>query len=64
MVAITALIGTQDLGSEINRARTGNKTGRALVAGFCIAFLGMIADRMIKAWLKRREEARMGMLDR
>jgi glycine betaine/proline transport system permease protein len=56
MVAITALIGTQDLGSEINRARTGNKTGRALVAGLCIAFLGMIADRLIKAWVKRREQ--------
>lgn len=56
MVAITALIGTQDLGSEINRARTGNKTGRALVAGLCIAFLGMIADRLIKAWIKRREQ--------
>ena len=56
MVAITALIGTQDLGSEINRARTGNKTGRALVAGFCIAFLGIIADRIISAWNKRRKE--------
>ncbi len=56
MVAITALIGTQDLGSEINRARTGNKTGRALVAGLCIAFLGIIADRIISAWSKRRKE--------
>lgn len=55
MVAITALIGTQDLGSEINRARTGNKTGRALVAGLCIAFLGMIADRIIKAWRKQHD---------
>lgn len=56
MVAITALIGTQDLGSEINRARSGNKTGRALVAGLCIAFLGIIADRIIDAWTKKREE--------
>lgn len=56
MVAITALIGTQDLGSEINRARTGNKTGRALVAGLCIAFLGIIADRIISAWSKRRKQ--------
>ncbi len=55
MVAITALIGTQDLGSEINRARTGNKTGRALVAGLCIAFLGMISDRLIKAWRKKHD---------
>jgi len=56
MVAITALIGTQDLGSEINRARTGNKTGRALVAGLCIAFLGIIADRIINEWTKRRKK--------
>ena len=56
MVAITSLIGTQDLGSEINRARTGNKTGRALVAGFSIAFLGIIADRIISQWTKRRKE--------
>ena len=60
MVAITALIGTQDLGSEINRARTGNNTGKALVAGFCIALLGIIADRIITAWSKRRR-AQMGM---
>lgn len=56
MVAITALIGTQDLGAEINRARTGNKTGRALVAGLCIAFLGIIADRIITALNKSRKE--------
>ena len=60
MVAITALIGTQDLGSEINRARTGNKTGRAIIAGLCIAFLGIISDRIITAWSKRRK-ARMGL---
>ncbi len=60
MVAITALIGTQDLGAEINRARTGNKTGKALVAGLCIAFLGIIADRIITAWSKRRK-AKLGM---
>ena len=40
MVAITSLIGTQDLGSEINRARTGNKTGRALVADLALLSLG------------------------
>ncbi len=55
MVAITALIGTQDLGSEINRAKTGNQTGKALVAGFCIAFLGIVADRIITAWTKERK---------
>lgn len=56
MVAITALIGTQDLGAEINRAKSGNNTGRALTAGFCIAFLGIIADRIISAWSKSRKQ--------
>ena len=31
--------------AEINRARTGNNSGKALVAGFCIALLGIIAER-------------------
>ncbi|PLC47890.1 ABC transporter permease [Pollutimonas subterranea] len=54
MVAITALIGTQDLGAEINAARSGNEIGKALVAGLCIAFLGITADRLIGAWVKRK----------
>jgi glycine betaine/proline transport system permease protein len=55
MVAITALIGTQDLGAEINAARSGNEIGKALVAGLCIAFLGITADRLIGAWVKRKK---------
>jgi glycine betaine/proline transport system permease protein len=55
MVAITSLIGTQDLGAEINAARSGNETGKALVAGLCIAFLGIVADRLIAAWAKRKK---------
>lgn len=57
MVAITALIGTQDLGAEINTARSGNEIGKALVAGLCIAFLGITADRLIGAWVKRKKIA-------
>ncbi len=60
MVAITSLIGTQDLGAEINAARSGNETGRALVAGLCIAFLGIVADRLIAAWAKRKK-AELGL---
>ena len=55
MVAITALIGTQDLGAEINAARSGNEIGKALVAGLCIAFMGIVADRLIGAWVKRKK---------
>ena len=60
MVAITALIGTQDLGAEINAARSGNEIGKALVAGLCIAFMGIVADRLIGAWVKRKK-AELGM---
>jgi glycine betaine/proline transport system permease protein len=56
MVAITALIGTQDLGAEINAARSGNEIGKALVAGLCIAFMGICADRLIGAWVKRKKQ--------
>lgn len=56
MVAITALIGTQDLGASINAARSGNQIGKALVAGLCIAFLGIAADRLIGAWVKRKKK--------
>jgi len=55
MVAITALIGTKDLGQEINRARSDADPGRALVAGFCIAFMGIVADRLIKTWSDKRK---------
>jgi glycine betaine/proline transport system permease protein len=55
MVAITALIGTKDLGQEINKARSDADAGRALTAGLCIAFLGIIADRLIGSWSKRRQ---------
>lgn len=54
MVAITALIGTQDLGAEINAARSGNEIGKALVAGLCIAFMGIAADRLIGAWVRSK----------
>ena len=61
MVAITALIGTKDLGQEINRARSDADTGRALVAGLCIAFLGILADRLITTWSHKRK-AQLGLV--
>jgi glycine betaine/proline transport system permease protein len=57
MVAVTSLIGTMDLGQEILKATSDLDVGRALVAGICIAFLGIVADRLIKAWgLKRQAQ--------
>ncbi|MGB3147270.1 MAG: ABC transporter permease subunit [Paracoccaceae bacterium] len=57
MVAITALIGSRDLGQEIYKALPGADTGRGILAGLGIAFIGIIADRLIGAWAKKRKEA-------
>jgi glycine betaine/proline transport system permease protein len=55
MVAITALIGSRDLGQEIYKALPGADTGRGLLAGLGIAFIGIIADRLIGAWAAGRK---------
>jgi glycine betaine/proline transport system permease protein len=49
MLVITALVGTRDLGQEVYSALTKADTGRGLVAGLCVAFIAIIADRMIAA---------------
>jgi glycine betaine/proline transport system permease protein len=55
MVAITALIGSRDLGQEIYKALPGADTGRGLLAGLGIAFIGIIADRLFGAWAAKRK---------
>jgi len=55
MTAITALIGSRDLGQEILKALPDVDTGRGLLAGLSIAFIGIIADRLIGAWARRRK---------
>lgn len=57
MVAITAFIGSRDLGQEIYKALPGADTGRGLIAGLGIAFIGIITDRMIGAWAAQRKKA-------
>jgi glycine betaine/proline transport system permease protein len=49
MLVITALVGTRDLGQEVYIALTKADTGRGLVAGLAIAFIAIIADRIILA---------------
>ena len=56
MVAITALIGSRDLGQEIYKALPGADTGRGLLAGLGIAFIGIIASRLIGAWAEERKK--------
>ncbi|MBL4811712.1 MAG: ABC transporter permease subunit [Rhodobacteraceae bacterium] len=56
MVAITALIGSRDLGQEIYRALPTADTGRGVLAGLAIAAIGIIADRLIQAWAAQRKK--------
>ncbi|HEV8392352.1 MAG TPA: ABC transporter permease subunit [Dongiaceae bacterium] len=49
MLVITALVGTRDLGQEVYFALTKVDTGRGIIAGLCVAFLGIVADRLLRA---------------
>ena len=60
MTAITALIGSRDLGQEILKALPEVDTGRGILAGLSIAFIGIIADRLIGAWARKRK-AELGL---
>ncbi|MBC6404742.1 MAG: ABC transporter permease subunit [Rhodospirillales bacterium] len=56
MTAITALIGSRDLGQQILKALPDLDTGRGLLAGLCIAAIGLIASQMIESWVKQRKK--------
>lgn len=60
MLVITALVGTRDLGQEVYIALTKADTGRGLVAGLAIAFIAIIADRLVNAGA-RRARLRFGL---
>ena len=57
MLVITALVGTRDLGQEVYIALTKADPGRGLVAGLAVAFIAIIADRLIAAGARRSREA-------
>ena len=60
MLVITALVGTRDLGQEVYIALTKADTGRGVVAGLCVAFIAIIADRLITAGAGRMRK-RLGL---
>lgn len=60
MLVITALVGTRDLGQEVYIALTKADTGRGLVAGLAVAFIAIIADRLIAAGAARSRQ-RLGL---
>jgi len=49
MLVITALVGTRDLGQEVYIALTKADTGRGIVAGLSVAFIAIIADRIVNS---------------
>jgi glycine betaine/proline transport system permease protein len=55
MLVITALVGTRELGQEVYIALTKADSGRGIIAGVCVAFIAIIADRMIGAWAAKRK---------
>jgi glycine betaine/proline transport system permease protein len=62
MLVITALVGTRDLGQEVYIALTKADSGRGLVAGLAVAFIAIIADRLIQA-AAAKQRARLGLVE-
>jgi len=61
MIIICAMIGTRDLGQEVFIALAKADAGRGITAGFAIAFVGIVADRLIRASTDRMQ-ARLGLV--
>jgi glycine betaine/proline transport system permease protein len=60
MVVITALVGTRDLGQEVYIALAKADVGRGIVAGLAVAFIAIVADRLLTASAVRLR-ARLGL---
>jgi glycine betaine/proline transport system permease protein len=60
MLIISALVGTRDLGQEVFISLAKADPGRGIVAGFIIAFIGIVADRLIGAG-SARAKRRLGL---
>lgn len=60
MLVITALVGTRDLGQEVYIALTKANSGQGIVAGLAVAFIAIIADRILSA-AARRARGNMGL---
>ncbi len=56
MLVFTSLVGSSDLGQDVYTALAKADPGRGLVAGFAIAFLGIVMDRLAAAAAKRTRE--------
>jgi glycine betaine/proline transport system permease protein len=57
MLVITALVGTSDLGQRVYIGLGNGDFGVGFVAGIGMAIIAMIADRMMQAWSRSRQQA-------
>ncbi len=58
MVIIGALIGTDDLGQLILGSLSDRQgVGNGLVLGFCVAFIGLAIDQILRTWANKRKAA-------
>lgn len=57
MLVITALVGTSDLGQRVYIGLGNGDFGVGFVAGIGMAIIAMIADRLMQAWSRSRQEA-------
>ena len=61
MVVIGAMIGTDDLGQLILKSLSDRQgIGNGLILGFCIAFIGLAVDQILRTWANQRKQA-LGM---
>jgi glycine betaine/proline transport system permease protein len=57
MVIIGAMIGTTDLGQYILKALSDRQgIGNGLMLGFCVAFIGLAVDNLIRTWADQRKK--------
>lgn len=57
MLTVSALVGTKELGQEVYRALTSADPGRGAIAGLSMAFIAIVADRIVQAWAAQRKKA-------
>ena len=55
ILVIAALVGTNSLERIVYIGLSDGNFGVGIVAGFCMAIIAIIADRMTQGWSKRRQ---------
>ncbi len=53
MLIIAVLVGARGLAEQVNIGLRDADTGLGLTAGFSIAFIAMMADRILRGWAEK-----------